>query len=192
MNDRDIMREIREDIPQEYLERASVAEVESIIEFYKRGKKHEMMYPSYDVRYMRLAKEIASWSKDPSTRIGSVAISKNNNIVLSQGYNGFPRGIKDDWRLYIRELKYRYVVHAELNMIYNAAVNGVSLKDSTVYIYGLPCCHNCGIALVQSGVSRVVMCSTKNDLNWDKSFETTKGIFAEAGIMYDFIDAGEI
>ena len=45
-------------------------------------------------RYTCLAKEISTWSKDPSTQVGAVVIG-NNGEVLSQGYNGFPRGIKD-------------------------------------------------------------------------------------------------
>ena len=42
----------------------------------------------WDLRYLDLAKHISTWSKDPSTQIGSVAIGENGQ-VLSQGYNGF-------------------------------------------------------------------------------------------------------
>lgn len=191
MNDRDIVDQISNDIPSDILESANVSEIKSLIEYYKRGKQHEMLYPSYDIRYMRLAREIATWSKDPSTKVGAVAISQNNNIVLSQGYNGFPRGMDDDWRLYIKSEKYEYIVHAELNMIYNAADNGVSLKGSSVYIYGLPCCHKCAIALAQSGVSNVVMCSTKTT-KWDISFEKSKDIFNEVGITYSFVNLDDM
>ena len=45
-------------------------------------------------RYIDLAKTTASWSKDPSRKIGAVIIGENNQIV-SLGYNGFPRGIED-------------------------------------------------------------------------------------------------
>ena len=92
-------------------------------------------------RYTCLAKEISTWSKDPSTQVGAVVIG-NNGEVLSQGYNGFPRGIKDTAaRLKDRERKYNLVVHAEMNAIYNAGLNGVSLKGSTLYVYGLPVCN---------------------------------------------------
>jgi ATP-dependent Clp protease ATP-binding subunit ClpB len=45
-------------------------------------------------RYLDLATTVGSWSKDPSTRIGAVAVGQHGQIV-SQGYNGFPRGVND-------------------------------------------------------------------------------------------------
>ena len=45
-------------------------------------------------RYLELAEQVASWSKDPSSKIGSVAVGDKGQI-LSQGYNGFPRGVND-------------------------------------------------------------------------------------------------
>jgi len=50
--------------------------------------------PTWDYRYLKLAKEVAQWSKDPSSKIGAVAVGPKGN-VLAQGYNGFPRGIFD-------------------------------------------------------------------------------------------------
>ena len=58
-------------------------------------------------RYLNLAKEVSTWSKDPSRKIGAVAVGSKGQI-LSQGYNGFPRGIEDDgWRLNDRPTKFR-------------------------------------------------------------------------------------
>jgi len=47
----------------------------------------------WDQRYLKLAEEVASWSKDPSRKIGAVAVGAKGQ-VLAQGYNGFPRGIE--------------------------------------------------------------------------------------------------
>ena len=52
------------------------------------------MSDKWDIRFLELAKHISAWSKDPSTKVGCVAIG-NHGQVLSQGYNGFPRGILD-------------------------------------------------------------------------------------------------
>ena len=49
---------------------------------------------TWKLRYLDLAKQISSWSKDPSTKVGCVAIG-NEGQVLSQGYNGFPRNVLD-------------------------------------------------------------------------------------------------
>jgi len=90
----------------------------------------------WDQRFLDLAKQISTWSKDPSKKVGAVAVGKNKEI-LAQGYNGFPRGINDSFtRLHDREEKYKYIVHAEMNVIYNACHNGVSLHGSTIYVYG--------------------------------------------------------
>ena len=140
-------------------------------------------------RYLKLAYEIASWSKDPSKQIGAVAVGSKGQ-VLAQGYNGFPRGIRhSSKRLNDRDLKYKYVVHAEMNLIYNASYNGTSLDGSTVYVTGLPVCSECAKGLIQVGVQQVIM-PAMNDVpeTWKNSFEFTKELFEEAGITYQFID----
>ena len=70
-------------------------------------------------RYLDLAEEISKWSKDPSTQCGAVAVGDKGQI-LSQGYNGFPRGIHDNIGLLEdKKSKYDRIVHAEMNVIYN-------------------------------------------------------------------------
>ncbi len=79
------------------------------------------MSNKWDKRYISLAREISKWSKDPSSKIGAVAVGSQGQ-VLAQGYNGFPRGIKDSKARYIdRPTKYKYIVHAEMNEIYTAS-----------------------------------------------------------------------
>ena len=144
----------------------------------------------WDNRYLKLAKEIAQWSLDPSTKIGAVAVGAKGQ-VLSQGFNGFPRGIKDlETRLNDRETKYKFIVHGEMNMIYNATYNGVSLDQSTVYVYGLPVCSECAKGIIQVGVKRVVMNKQEITERWIESWERTKSFFDEVGIEYEFIDIG--
>lgn len=136
-------------------------------------------------RYISLAKEISTWSKDPSTQVGAVVIG-NNGEVLSQGYNGFPRSIKDTpQRLKDREKKYNLVVHAEMNAIYNASLNGVSLKGSTLYVYGLPICNECAKGVIQVGIDKVIA-TRPADYNkeWDESIKDAKALFKEAEVEY--------
>ena len=65
----------------------------------------------WDLRYLKLAEHISTWSKD-STGIGSVAIGDQGQ-VLAQGYNGFPRGVEDSQERYdVKEEKYKFVVHS--------------------------------------------------------------------------------
>ena len=139
-------------------------------------------------RYLGLAYEVSKWSKDPSKKIGAIAVG-NKGQVLAQGYNGFPRGIRHSSdRLNNRELKYKFVVHAEMNLIYNAGYNGVSLDGSTVYVTGLPVCSECAKGLIQVGVKQVIMPVQEDTPDvWKESFEFTKQLFEEAGVAWQFI-----
>ena len=145
------------------------------------------MYDKWDKRYLLLAKHIASWSKDPSRQIGSVAVGDNGE-VLAQGYNGFPRGIEDYPERYDhRPTKYKYVVHAEMNVIYNSSWNGVSLAGSTLYVYGLPVCSDCAKGIIQVGIERVVMVDQVIPEDWRNSASQTFEMFDEVGIVYEFV-----
>lgn len=141
----------------------------------------------WDYRYLRLAKEVSTWSKDPSSQIGAVAIGSKGQ-VLAQGYNGFPRGIEDSsGRLTVRELKYKYIVHAEQNLIYNATFNGVNLDGSTLYVTGLPVCSECAKGVIQVGIKRVVM-PVQEITRWKESWKLSAAMFDEAGVDHEFID----
>tara|TARA_B100000780_G_scaffold54930_1_gene34409 strand:- start:479 stop:961 length:483 start_codon:yes stop_codon:yes gene_type:complete len=140
-------------------------------------------------RYIDLAKSVSEWSKDPSRKIGAVAIGDKGQI-LAQGFNGFPRGITDSVERYNnRELKYKFVVHAEMNVIYNASYNGVSLDGADLYVYGLPICSDCAKGIVQVGIKRVIMpMPTEIPEQWVASWELSKTMFEEAGVKYVFCD----
>lgn len=135
----------------------------------------------WNQRYLNIAKQIASWSKDPSTKVGAVIVGDKNQII-SQGYNGFPRGFKDSLdRLYNRETKYKFTIHAEANALYNALYNGASVNGTTIYVHGLPVCVECAKAIIQSGIKRVVYDSLPKE-NWKQSNEDALKLFSEAGV----------
>lgn len=139
-------------------------------------------------RYLDLAAQVASWSKDPSSKIGAVAVG-NKGQILSQGYNGFPRGVDDSEDRYNdRPTKYKLVVHAEMNVIYNATYNGVSLDGSTIFVVGLPCCSDCAKGIVQVGIKKIIMPSQDIPESWQDSWALSKSIFEEAGVDYEFCD----
>lgn len=139
-----------------------------------------------DERYIKLAKEISEWSKDPSTKVGAVVVGNKGQIV-SQGYNGFPRGFKDSIERYSdRQIKYKYIIHAEANAIYNALYNGASVENCTIYVHGLPPCLECAKAIVQSGIKRVVT-GSKPDERWLKSNQDAMDIFNESNVEFEFL-----
>ena len=140
------------------------------------------MADKWDMRFMNVAREISTWSKDPSKQIGAVAVNSDRRI-LATGYNGFPKGIEDTPERYEnRELKYSLVVHAEMNCIYNATFNGISLKDATLYVWGLPVCSDCAKGIIQVGINRIVMATSDVPGKWSESFEKSRTMFEEANI----------
>tara|TARA_R100000426_G_scaffold82885_1_gene61253 strand:+ start:1950 stop:2381 length:432 start_codon:yes stop_codon:yes gene_type:complete len=138
----------------------------------------------WDNRWLEIAQVISTWSKDPSTKIAAIAVKDKR--LIATGYNGFPRNIEDlNDRWSNKEEKYKYVVHAEMNCIYNANYHNQSLKGSTMYVVGLPVCHECAKGIIQVGVTRVVAHYDKLPLKWSKSNSITEKIFKEAGVKYD-------
>jgi dCMP deaminase len=142
----------------------------------------------WDKRYLELASVVASWSKDPSSKVGAVAVGDKGQ-VLSQGFNGFARGVDDtEERLNTRDQKYKIIVHAEMNAIFNAAFSGVSLEGSVLYVTGLPCCSECAKGIVQVGVKRVVMELPQfSNPRWKDSWMLSAQMFDEAGVEYEFV-----
>ena len=48
----------------------------------------------WDVRFLRLALEVSTWSKDRSTQVGAVIVGEDRTRG-PYGYIGFPRFIND-------------------------------------------------------------------------------------------------
>ena len=63
------------------------------------------MLSKWDERFIELARLVAAWSKDPSTKVGAVIV-RPDRTVASVGFNGFARGVDDtEERLNDRALK---------------------------------------------------------------------------------------
>ena len=146
------------------------------------------MSEKWDIRFVKLAMHIANWSKDPSTKVGCVVVGEDREI-RSTGFNGFPRGIKDDEeRLLDREQKYPLICHAEENAIMHAARIGVSLKGSTAYVTWPPC-SRCARSLIQSGIKEIIY-PTPGEIpeRWIDDFNISNGMISEAGVIVRTID----
>ena len=130
-------------------------------------------------RFLEIAEFISTWSKDPSTKVGAVIADKDNRIV-STGYNGFPKSVKDTLERYKnRDVKYKIILHAEENAIAYAKRD---LTDCTLYISGLPPCAHCASLIIQSGVKRVVVRKQQIPERWEESMQLSKQILKEAKV----------
>ena len=138
--------------------------------------------PHWHRRFLAMAQLVATWSKDPSTRVGAVIVNPNTRAIISTGYNGFPRGIDDTrHRLDTREIKLAMTVHAEVNAILNAARNGSQVDGAWLFCTWPPCQH-CAGAIIQAGIARVVYIEHADVERWRESFNLAQALLGEAGI----------
>jgi len=142
---------------------------------------------SWDRFFLENAHLQASKSKDPSTKVGCVVVD-DDNVIKSSGFNGFPRGIDEtDPKRWERPLKYKMIVHSELNSIFNAARVGVSLKGCRLYLNwaGSPC-EECAKGIIQAGIKEIITTDIPfpgkgNGINY--STEIGFQLLQEAGIL---------
>lgn len=150
-----------------------------------------MSRSSWDMRWMALAELVAQWSKDRSRKAGAVIVD-DRNVVLSLGWNGFPRKIDDDVEeRHERPVKYLWTEHAERNAIYNAAANGFKCLGSKMYLNWYPCVP-CARAIIQSGISKLVAMEPNwDDYQWKDDFGVTKEMLSEAEVKVNFLGRRE-
>ena len=116
----------------------------------------------WDKRFMGLVYEFSTYSKDPSTKVG--AIIAKDKVLVSGGFNGFPKEEPDDERLHYKETKYDLVNHAEFNAINNTFDDMI---NATIYVTHHPC-KNCMEEIASNGISRIVVGEQMPD-NWNDS-----------------------
>ena len=141
-------------------------------------------------RFLKLAHEVASWSKDRSTKVGAVIMGPDRD-PRSFGYNGFPRNVNDEVEeRHERPLKYSWTEHAERNALANCNRVGIPTKGCTIYITHFPC-PDCARMIIQSGLAKVVVdekCMEADfGTRWRESLEIAKEMLSEAGVVVESI-----
>jgi dCMP deaminase len=137
--------------------------------------------------FMDLAQEYAiKFSRDPRTKVGCILVSDDRLRIISKDCNNFARGIDDSiearWAA-----KYKYVVHAEIDAITDAARRGVATQDA-ICIQTLFPCANCCLALIQVGISSLVTREPNlGDLKWGQEWCLAQSMLKEAGVDIIFL-----
>lgn len=154
--------------------------------------KNTVFSNKWNYRFMALAWHISNWSKDPNTKVGCIVVGPDKEI-RSQGYNGFPRGVKETAKRQTRPTKYIFCEHAERNAIFNAVLFGASLKGCALYVT-MPPCAECARAIIQSGIKTVFFLKRSDgdnvDIanNWRETLKDALHMFNEAGVKYTALD----
>lgn len=169
---RKAVAELREEVKRRHVEKTSKSFEEGVF---------TVPVPDWDDYFAMIAETVSMRSKDPKLKVGAVVVGIDK-VVVSTGFNGFPRGIKDlPERWNAKESKLELVTHAEANAIFNAARTGVSCTGCTIYTTKYPCTV-CAQAIVQSGIKRVF---TYGD-HWQSDpydYRNAAEIFAESKIV---------
>ena len=144
-----------------------------------------MTRPDTDEYFLRIASVVAERATCLRHHVGAVAVKDKH--ILTTGYNGAPSGLKDCLELGCMRDELGIPsgerqeicrgVHAEQNVIIQAALHGVSLEGSTIYGTHTPC-RMCAKMLVNAKIKRFVSFGKYND-------DTFLDLFQEAGIELD-------
>lgn len=144
--------------------------------------------PSWDEYFLELSETVSKRGTCDRGRSGAVAVKDKQ--VLATGYVGSPVGMPhcDEVGHQLKKMVHEdgritehctRTVHAEQNLICQAAKNGVAIAGATVYCRMTPC-RTCAMLLINSGVSRVV-CEKKYHDGWE-----SEKLFKKAGIKIEF------
>lgn len=137
---------------------------------------------SFDEYFMKIAYLVADRSTCLSRKVGAVIVRDNH--IISTGYNGAPKGVSHclDTGCIRKErgipsgerLDICKAVHAEQNAIIEAAYNGVSTKDASIYVTVTPC-FTCAKMIINAGIKEIV-------IDGDYPTQDSVALFEEVGI----------
>lgn len=134
-------------------------------------------------RMLKMAKDVASWSKDQSTKVGAV-ITTTQGGPVSWGFNGLPMGIDDSVpERHERPHKYKWFCHAERNAMDLASK--ADLSDCVMFVTFSPC-SNCAQSIIQRGIKTLVVdeeyVADKMPERWQEDMKVAVEMLEEAGV----------
>jgi len=128
----------------------------------KRRLAHKR--PSWDEYFLELAKLVSKRATCLRRSVGAVLVKDKK--ILATGYNGAPSGLKHcvDVGCLRERLKIpsgeRHELcrglHAEQNVLLQAALYGISTKNSALYVTNQPCII-CAKMLINAGIREIVI-----------------------------------
>jgi len=144
--------------------------------------------PGADEYFLKVAAVVAERSTCLRHHVGAVAVRDKH--ILATGYNGAPAGFKDCLELGCLRNEMEIpsgerheicrAIHAEQNVVIQAALHGVSLEGSTIYATHTPCVL-CAKILTNARIKCYISFGKYND-------DAFIQLFKEAGIEIDIKD----
>ncbi len=138
--------------------------------------------PSWDDYFMSITELVAQRSTCLRRKVGAILVKDKR--ILATGYNGAPTGLKHCLetgclreKLHIpsgQRHELCRALHAEQNVLIQAAYYGIPVAGSTLYCTNLPCII-CTKMLINAGITAIYYSSGYAD-------EMSEGMLKEAGI----------
>lgn len=146
----------------------------------------DIISPKWAGRMLKMAWDVASWSKDDSTKVGAV-ITTIDGRPVSWGFNGPPMGINDNVpERHERPHKYKWFCHAERNAMDLASK--ADLSDCVMFVTFSPC-SNCAQSIIQRGIKTLVVdeghTADKMPERWQEDMKVAVEMLTEAGVKIE-------
>ena len=129
-----------------------------------------MARPSWDEYFMRITREVEERSTCLRRHVGAVLVLERR--ILATGYNGAPSGLRHCEEVgCLREARgvasgERHELcrglHAEMNVLIQAALHGIPVRGATLYCTATPC-SLCAKMLINAHIVRIVAAETYPD-----------------------------
>lgn len=129
-------------------------------------KKNKLQYerPSWNEYFLEVACLVSKRSTCLRRHVGAVLVKDKQ--ILATGYNGAPSGVTHCLEAGCIREKLKVPsgqrhelcrgLHAEQNVILQAALHGISTKDSQLYITNQPCMI-CAKMLINAGIKEIII-----------------------------------
>ncbi len=144
--------------------------------------------PSFEEYFMQITHTVAQRSSCIRRKVGAIAV--RDAQILSTGYNGVPRGVEHcintgclRQKLNIPSGERHEIcrgIHAEQNVIVQAAAHGISLKGASLYCTTQPCLI-CTKMLINVGIKEIFFSEAYND-------ELAETMLKEAKVPYTTVN----
>lgn len=125
--------------------------------------KKKINRPNWDEYFIQVAQLVSSRSTCLRRKVGAILV--RDKRILATGYNGAPIGLLHceitgclREKLNVPSGERHELcrgLHAEQNVILQAALHGVSVKDSSLYVSCAPC-SICAKMVINAGIKEIV------------------------------------
>ena len=135
--------------------------------------------PKWELRGIGMALHYSTFSKDPSTKVGSCLMDPYR-VFHTGGYNGFPPGVKDSPSRYEdRGFKYPAVTHAETNALDHCQMD---VHGWTMFVWPVSPCSHCAGRIITRGITTVIAPLEAPD-RMAENHELADLLFEEGGVV---------